>query len=483
MKPFEDTQKTSAQTGTNSQQLSTERSHYLTWRFWLRQALSYGLLTTASTATVLWAAPQLATRSATGTNVPDFVSTDASSSGWALAYEEAQFFEGSTAAESELATGEALADIDSIESDLIAEEPVLLSQATGTDRLVSGANFIAAAVERTGPAVVRIDSARTVVSRGRSRGPSVFDDPFFREFFGDMGVPNQPTQRRVENGTGSGFILDANGTIVTNAHVVEGADEVTVTFKDGRELRGEVVGEDPLTDVAVIKVNASNLPTVTVGNSDVLRPGEWAIAIGNPLGLDNTVTAGIISATGRTSAQIRVPDKRVQFIQTDAAINPGNSGGPLLNERGEVIGVNTAIIGNAQGLGFAIPINQARAIANELVAKGRVDHAYLGIQMRTLTPALREEVNANSSQGLRLSTDTGVVILGVARNSPAAQSGLQLGDVIVTMNGETVTDASRVQQIVADTDVGGAIALTLNRQGRTVELSVRPGAYPVQAGR
>ncbi|MEL7493925.1 MAG: PDZ domain-containing protein, partial [Cyanobacteria bacterium J06554_11] len=176
-------------------------------------------------------------------------------------------------------------------------------------------------------------------------------------------------------------------------------------------------------------------------------------------------------------------DKRVQFIQTDAAINPGNSGGPLLNERGEVIGVNTAIIGNAQGLGFAIPINQAQAIANELVARGRVDHAYLGIQMRTLTPALRDEINANPSAGLRLQTDAGVVILGVARSSPAAQSGLRLGDVILSMNGQTVTDASEVQRIVEGTNVGDAIAMTLNRNGRTVELAVRPGAFPTQASR
>lgn len=456
----------------NSVQCSAKRPLYADWRFWLRQSLSFGLMTAASAATVVWVAPQVISRSVAETAVP---SSDVLGSELVYAYKEAQLLEVPIKAGSELAAGEVLAaDIEGVE-----DAPYLLSQATGTERLVSGANFIADAVERTGPAVVRINSARTVVSRA----PSVFDDPFFREFFGDMGVPNQPSQRRVENGTGSGFILDANGTIVTNAHVVEGADQVTVTFKDGREIRGEVVGEDPLTDVAVIKVNASNLPTVTVGNSDALRPGEWAIAIGNPLGLDNTVTAGIISATGRTSAQIRVPDKRVQFIQTDAAINPGNSGGPLLNERGEVIGVNTAIIGNAQGLGFAIPINQARAIANELVAKGRVDHAYLGIQMRTLTPALREEINANSRQGVRLSTNEGVVILGISRNSPAAQAGLQLGDVIMAMNGESVTDATRVQQIVADTGVGDAIALTLNRQGQTVELSVRPGTYPVQAGR
>ncbi len=351
----------------------------------------------------------------------------------------------------------------------------LIAQASGTSALVRDANFIASAVERVGPAVVRIDSARTVTTTSR---PAIFNDPFFRDFFGDMGVPEQPAQR-VERGTGSGFILNGNGTILTNAHVVEGADTVTVTLKDGRELRGEVIGEDPLTDVAVIKVDANNLPTVTIGNSDTLRPGEWAIAIGNPLGLDNTVTAGIISATGRTSAQIRVPDKRVQFIQTDAAINPGNSGGPLLNERGEVIGVNTAIIGNAQGLGFAIPINQARAIADQLVANGRVEHAYLGIQMRTLTPALRDEINADPSAGLRLQADSGVVILGIARNAPAAQGGLRLGDVIVSMNGQPVTDADTVQRVVESTAVGDAIAMTVKRGGQTVELAVRPGAYPV----
>ncbi|MGB5917440.1 MAG: HhoA/HhoB/HtrA family serine endopeptidase [Phormidesmis sp.] len=431
--------------------------HFADWRFWLRQSLSYGLVTAASASTVLFVSSQLDARS-TASNAPSLLTGPnaeaAAAEAWA--YEQTQFL-GDVAAE--------------------ADSPYLLSQATGTERLVGGANFIADAVERTGPAVVRINSARTVASRGNG----VFNDPFFREFFGDMGVPSQPPSERVERGTGSGFILDANGTIVTNAHVVEGADEVTVTFKDGRELRGEVVGEDSLTDVAVIKVDANDLPTVTLGNSDTLRPGEWAIAIGNPLGLDNTVTAGIISATGRTSAQIRVPDKRVEFIQTDAAINPGNSGGPLLNERGEVIGVNTAIIGNAQGLGFAIPINQARAIADELVTKGRVEHAYLGIQMRTLTPALKDEINSNAGANLRLQADAGVVILGIARNSPAQQSGLQLGDVIMSMDGQAVTDASEVQQIVSDTDVGEAIAMTVTRGGQSVEISVRPGDFPTQS--
>ena len=223
-------------------------------------------------------------------------------------------------------------------------------------------NFVTRVVQKVGPAVVRINSSRTV----RSRIPDEFNDPFFRRFFGSQ-LPQ--SRERVERGTGSGFIISADGRILTNAHVVDGADTVTVTLKDGRTFGGKVLGEDPVTDVAVIKIQASQLPTVALGNSDQLKPGEWAIAIGNPLGLDNTVTVGIISATDRTSRALGSRNREVGFIQTDAAINPGNSGGPLLNQRGQVIGVNTAIIQGAQGLGFAIPINLAQQIANQLIAQ------------------------------------------------------------------------------------------------------------------
>ncbi|MEL7506554.1 MAG: HhoA/HhoB/HtrA family serine endopeptidase [Cyanobacteria bacterium J06554_1] len=346
------------------------------------------------------------------------------------------------------------------------------SPSSGSGRLLTDSSFIASVADQVGPAVVRIDSSRTVAQR-----PGLFNDPFFQEFFGAMG--EQPSTR-IERGQGSGFVVKADGLIWTNAHVVEGADTVTVTLKDGREFEGEVVGEDPLTDVAVIQVDAQDLPTVTLGNSEQLRPGEWAIAIGNPLGLDSTVTAGIISATGRTSAQIRVPDKRVQFIQTDAAINPGNSGGPLLNERGEVIGINTAIIGGAQGLGFAIPINSAQRLAQELLEKGRVDHAYLGIQMQTLTTDLRQQLNRDPRNDVRLSADAGVVILGLLRNSPAVQAGLEVGDVIVSMNGNTIRDAQQVQQIVQDVGVGDLIALEIDRGGRQVTLDVETKALPQQ---
>lgn len=238
-------------------------------------------------------------------------------------------------------------------------------------------NFVTQVVQKVGPAVVRIEASRTVTSRL----PAEFNDPFFRRFFGSQ-LPQQ--RERLERGTGSGFIINANGNILTNAHVVDGADTVRVILKDGRSFQGKVLGTDNLTDVAVVKIQANNLPTVTVGNSDQLQPGQWAIAIGNPLGLDNTVTTGIISATGRSSNQIGAPDKRVEYIQTDAAINPGNSGGPLLNYRGEVIGMNTAIIQGAQGLGFAIPIKTAQRISSQLISTGKVQHAYLGIQMSTL---------------------------------------------------------------------------------------------------
>ncbi|MDB9314682.1 trypsin-like peptidase domain-containing protein [Spirulina sp. CS-785/01] len=325
-------------------------------------------------------------------------------------------------------------------------------------------NFVADVVKQVGGAVVRIDASRTVAV-------NTPDHPFFERFFGGQ-IPDE----RVQEGSGSGFIIEDDGKILTNAHVVSGADTVTVTLKDGRSLDGRVVGVDPITDVAVVEVDAENLPTVALGDSDSLDPGEWAIAIGNPLGLDNTVTTGIISATGRTSAQIGVPDKRVNFIQTDAAINPGNSGGPLINTHGEVIGVNTAIIRNAQGLGFAIPINQAKEIADQLIAEGSVDHPFLGIRMTEVTPEIAAKFQQETGQ--RLGTEEGVLIVGVMNNSPADQSGLEAGDVIKRIQGREITEASQVQQLVAEVEVGDELPMTVVRTGKTVDLEVRVGVLP-----
>jgi Do/DeqQ family serine protease len=336
-------------------------------------------------------------------------------------------------------------------------------------------SFITDVVDKVGPAVVRIDSSRTITRKI----PEAFNDPFFREFFGDA-FPAQ-RQKQVERGTGSGFIINADGQILTNAHVVAGADTVKVTLKDGRTFQGKVMGTDPVTDVAVVKIQANNLPTVAIGNSDQIKPGQWAIAIGNPLGLDNTVTAGIISATGRTSSQVGVADKRVQFLQTDAAINPGNSGGPLLNAAGEVIGMNTAIIQGAQGLGFSIPINTAQRIASQLVAKGKVDHAYLGIQMVTLTPELRKELNSDPNSPIKVNDDQGILIVKVMPNSPAAKAGLRSGDVIQKINDQSVTDNSSVQQLVENSQVGGTLQMELRRNGQTLKAPVQTAALPAQA--
>lgn len=337
------------------------------------------------------------------------------------------------------------------------------------------ANFITQVVENVGSAVVRIDASRTVTRRR----PEAFNNPLFRDFFGSE-MPNQP-QQRVERGAGSGFILSSDGKILTNAHVVDGADRVNVTLKDGRRLQGKVLGSDPVTDVAVVQVEANNLPTVSLGDSEQLRPGEWAIAIGNPLGLDNTVTTGIISATGRSSSQVGVPDKRVNFIQTDAAINPGNSGGPLLNAAGQVIGINTAILRNAQGLGFAIPINTAQRIANQLITEGKVQHPFLGIQMVTLTPEMKENINSDPNVGLSVNEEDGVLIARVLPNSPAAKAGIRAGDVIKGINGQSVKTAEDVQKSVETSQVGGNLQLELRRNQQSLNVAVQPSAVPTQA--
>ena len=334
-------------------------------------------------------------------------------------------------------------------------------------------NFIATAVEEVGPAVVRINATRKVTNQI----PEALDNPLFRRFFGDeQPIPDE----RVERGTGSGFILSADGHLLTNAHVVADTDTVQVTLKDGRSFEGKVVGVDTVTDVAAVKIKAQNLPQVRIGNSNNLIPGEWAIAIGNPLGLYNTVTIGIISATDRSSAQVGVPDKRVTFIQTDAAINPGNSGGPLLNAQGEVIGVNTAIRSDAQGLGFAIPIQTAARVANQLFTKGSVDHPFLGIKMVDLTSATKDQINQETD--LNVKQNSGVLIVEVLEKSPSAQAGLKEGDVIQKINNTPVKKSSEVQQYVEATTLGTTLAMEVKRNGKVQVIQVKPGAFPEGRG-
>ncbi len=323
-------------------------------------------------------------------------------------------------------------------------------------------NFVVQVVEDVGPAVVRINASRTVSDPGL--------DSFFAPFFG---MPNRPPQERTERGTGSGFIFDADGLIMTNAHVVDQADQVSVLLKDGRTLEGRVLGEDPLTDIAVVKVEESKLPSLDLGNSQKLLPGEWAIAIGNPLGLDNTVTVGIISATGRSGSEIGIPDRRVRYIQTDAAINPGNSGGPLLNAEGRVIGVNTAIIQGAQGLGFAIPIDDAQRIAQQLVQRGQADHAYLGVQMVDLTPELRDRLSQDES--LNVAADTGVLVVRVVPNSPAAKGGMEDGDIILAINDKPIQSTDAVQQAVEGLAPNDLISVKVQHQTEVRRLQITLG--------
>jgi serine protease Do len=328
-------------------------------------------------------------------------------------------------------------------------------------------NFITDVVDQAGAAVVTINASRTV----KTELPDTFNDPFFRHFFGSQ-IPNAPDQQ-IQRGTGSGFVISTDGLILTNAHVVDQADRVSITLRDGRSFDGKVIGTDPMTDVAIVKIEGENFPIVQLGNSDHLKIGEWAIAIGNPLGLENTVTTGIVSATGRNSSQIGVPDKRVNFIQTDAAINPGNSGGPLLNAQGEVIGINTAIIQNAQGIGFAIPINTAQRIADQIIANGKAQHGYLGIKMVALNPQVKEQLQ--QEKNLNLQDQEGVFIVEVVPNSPAETGGIRSGDIIQTINNQPIKDAGEVQQIVDSSQVGEDLAVQVNRNGKNIDLTVKVG--------
>jgi S1-C subfamily serine protease len=332
-------------------------------------------------------------------------------------------------------------------------------------------NFVTAAVNRVGPAVVRIDTERVITSQTPN---FFFDDPFLRDFFGGDMFPSQPKEYH-QRGQGSGFIIDSTGIILTNAHVVSGADTVSVTLKDGRTFKGEVKGIDEPSDLAVVKIPGQKLPVAPLGNSTQVRVGDWAIAVGNPLGLDNTVTLGIISTIDRSSAQVGIPDKRLDFIQTDAAINPGNSGGPLLNDRGEVIGINTAIRAEAQGIGFAIPIDKAKQIKDALARGEKIPHPYIGIRMLTLTPELAKQSNSDPNSPFTVPEINGVLVVQVMPDSPAAAAGLRRADVITEIDEQPVTTAEKLQSAVENSRIGQPLRLKVQRGDQIQQLIVRPG--------
>jgi S1-C subfamily serine protease len=326
-------------------------------------------------------------------------------------------------------------------------------------------SFVAEAVRRTGPAVVTIETERvlTAASGGSQAGP--LDDPMLRRFFG---VPPaaKPGPRKVR-GQGSGVIFQAQGLLLTNAHVVEGSTRVTVGLLDGQRVEGQVVGLDRLTDLAVVRLLRSGpWPVAPLGNSDALQVGDWAIAVGNPFGLDHTVTLGIISSLNRSASKLGLSDKRFDLIQTDAAINPGNSGGPLLNADGEVVGINTLVrTGPGAGLGFAIPINRARSIATEIVATGKVIHPVIGVSLSGLPV------------GPGGQPQPGALVVKVLESGPAARSGVQNGDVIVAVEGRIVRTPSEVIAAVEASGVGRPLTLGLLRAGRPLQLKVLPGEW------
>ena len=355
-----------------------------------------------------------------------------------------------------------------IQSRACAEEPTISKEAVDILSKTSQAMAeIAAAVK---PAVVNISSTRTIKNKG-AQSPFL-GDPFFRRFFGDeFGNSNRPSERK-QAGLGSGVIVDRDGYVLTNNHVIKDADEIRVRLSDKREFKGKVVGADPKTDLAVVKIDSDHLPTIKWGDSDRLKVGEMVIAIGNPFGLSQTVTSGIVSATGR--ANVGIADYE-DFIQTDAPINPGNSGGALVNVRGELVGINTAIFstsGGYQGIGFAIPASMAKVVMDNLVHKGKVIRGWLGVSVQPVTPDLAQQFG--------LKEEKGVLVGDVTENSPAEKSGLQRGDVIVEYEGKEVNDPSSLRNLVAGTPPDKEIAMKLLRDGKPRTLNVTITELPAE---
>ncbi len=311
------------------------------------------------------------------------------------------------------------------------------------------------------PAVVNVNTKR--VEKGQQmQMPNPFgeNDPF-HDFFQQFGQQQHP---RTVRSLGSGFVINPSGYIVTNNHVVDGATEIRVKFTDGRELSGKVLGRDPKTDLALVKVDASGLPVIPLGNSQELQVGEPVMAIGNPFGLEQTVTTGIVSATGRVIGEGPYDD----FIQTDASINPGNSGGPLINARGEAIGINTAIFsqgGGSVGIGFAIPINLAKTVVAQLGETGHVVRGWLGVAIQPVTADLAKSLNVPEAKG--------ALVASVIDNSPAAKAGVKSGDVIVDFNGHKISRADELPLIVAQTPVGRQVPVTVVRDGKPVTLNAQ----------
>ncbi len=346
---------------------------------------------------------------------------------------------------------------------LIVPALLVLLPATGFAQ-VQGLPDFTELVEKQGPAVVNVSTTST--ARGGPQSPVPEDDPFY-DFFRRFG-PQQPRDQEARS-LGSGFIISADGTILTNAHVVDAADDVTVKLSDKREFKAKVIGFDKRTDVAVIKIEATGLPVVKIGDPEKLKVGEWVLAIGSPFGFESTVTAGIVSAKGRSLPQ----ENYVPFIQTDVAINPGNSGGPLFNLKGEVVGINSQIYsrtGGFMGLSFAIPIDVATDIANQLKTTGRVSRGRIGVTIQEITKELAES--------FKLPKAAGALVTSVEKGSPADKAGVQVSDVILKFDGKPVTSSADLPRVVAQTRPGSKASMEIWRNGAGKEVAITVGEMP-----
>ena len=318
------------------------------------------------------------------------------------------------------------------------------------------------AVQRAAPSVVNIFTSKEI----RSPRHPLLNDPTFRRFFGDQ----LPDESQRASSLGSGVIVSASGFVITNHHVVEAADEIEVALADGKKLLAKVVGNDPETDLAVLRVNADNLPAITFGSSDALKVGDVVLAIGNPFAVGQTVTGGIVSALGRTGLGINTFEN---FIQTDAAINPGNSGGALIDAGGNLVGINTAIFsrsGGSMGIGFAIPVSTAKMVLEQIVKSGSVTRGWIGVEVQEITPAI--------SESFKLGVQRGALIANVLRGGPADRAGVRQGDVLMEVEGKPVADPSAMLNLIAALQPGAPAKMKLKRQGQEVEATVNVGRRP-----
>ena len=335
----------------------------------------------------------------------------------------------------------------------------IISQNVEKESKITNTSFITKAIKKTGASVVTIETQRFVKNKNFSRDSRIFIDPYFERFFG-LQLPRE-NQPRIEQSQGSGFIF-GDGLVMTNAHVVNGSEKLVVGLSNGTKYKGNLIGQDLLTDIAVIKLEGQGpWPKAILGDSSKIEVGDWAIAVGNPFGLENTVTLGIISNLNRNVSQLGIYDKKFELIQTDAAINPGNSGGPLLNSKGEVIGINTLIrSGPGAGLSFAIPINKAKDISSQIVKNGRVIHPMIGI-------SLIDETNVESYKRI-------VKVGYVVPNSPAEKSGISVNDIIIKVGKKDINNSSDVINEISKNGIKKFINITLKRKNKIIKLKVKP---------